>query len=196
MSDVERRIGISKLEVRSAETGPPRLVGYAAKFDSWSEDLGGFRERIKPGAFDRALAGEHDVRALINHDSNLILGRSRSGTLRLSSDEVGLRMELDLPDTQVARDLSTSIQRGDIDQMSFGFMVDRGGSLWDLDAEPVERTITEVSQLLDVSVVTFPAYPQTEVALRSLGEAKAAVPPTPEPAGIAVENIRLRRRER
>jgi uncharacterized protein len=195
MQREERRIGFGRLEVRRAENEVPKLVGYAAKYDAWSEDLGGFREKIQPGAFDKALKEEHDVRALMNHDSNLVLGRTKAGTLRLETDDVGLRMEVDLPDTQAARDLSTSVQRGDIDQMSFGFMVGSGGALWDLDADPAERTITEVDRLLDVSVVTFPAYPQTEVALRSLDQAKAdAVPPPP--AGIPAENIRLRRRER
>lgn len=194
MQREERRVGFGKLEIRAkAETEPPTLVGYAAKYDSWSEDLGGFKERIQPGAFDKALKEEHDVRALVNHDSNLVLGRTKAGTLRLKADDVGLRMEVDLPDTQAARDLATSVQRGDIDQMSFGFMVGAGGSLWDLEADPVERTITEVDRLLDVSVVTFPAYPQTEVALRALDQARAA---TPKPEGYATENIRLRRRER
>jgi hypothetical protein len=199
LPEVERRIAAGKLEVRAAgEGGSQKLVGYAAKFDVWSEDLGGFRERIQAGAFDKALEGDHDVRALINHDSNLLLGRTKAKTLRLSTDEVGLKMELDLPDTQVARDLATSIERGDIDQMSFGFWIKAGGALWDLDAEPAERTVTEVAELLDVSVVTFPAYPQTEVALRSLGQAKAEAvpPPSPGPDGIPAENIRLRRRER
>lgn len=190
--DTERRVMVGKLEVRSAETGPPKLVGYAAKFDVRSQDLGGFVEIIKPGAFDRVLKNGHDVRALVNHDPSLLLGRSSAGTLRVEADEVGLRAEMDLPDTQLARDLAVSVGRGDIDQMSFGFRVEPGGALWDLDVEPAVRTVQEVAELLDVSVVTFPAYPQTEVALRSLEQAKM-----PKPAeGLATVNIRLRRRDR
>lgn len=195
----ERRVAVAGLQVRAKGTegaAAKTLVGYAAKYDVWSEDLGGFRERIQPGAFDKAMAEGHDVRALVNHDSNIVLGRTTAGTLRLSTDETGLRMEVDLPETQAARDLAVSVERGDIDQMSFGFMIGPGGSSWDLEATPAERTITEVAELLDVSVVTYPAYPQTEVALRALDQAKAAAVPAPAPPGIAVENIRLRRRER
>jgi hypothetical protein len=193
MEKTERRVMVGGLELRTEPDKTPQLVGYAAKFDVWSDDLGGFREKIAPGAFDRALREGHDVRALVNHEPSLILGRSTAKTLRLSIDQVGLRMELDLPQTQVGRDIATSVERGDIDQMSFGFRTEPGGSVWDLDADPAERVITEIAELFDVSVVTFPAYPQTDVALRSLDEARASVA-VPGPDELPAENIRLRRR--
>lgn len=173
MDKTERRI-IGGLELREAGEGAPQLVGYAAKFDVWSEDLGGFREKIAPNAFDRALREAHDVRALVNHDPSLLLGRTESGTLRLSVDSVGLRMELDLPGTQVGRDTATSVGRGDMNQMSFGFRT--LGDAWNLEPTPAERTITDV-ELFDVSIVTYPAYPQTDVALRNLDAARAASRP-------------------
>jgi HK97 family phage prohead protease len=176
MSEQERRIVVAGLEVRKAgEAALRTLVGYAAKFNVRSEDLGGWVEEIKPGAFDSVLQGRPDVRALVNHDPSMVLGRSTAGTLRLSADGVGLRAEMDLPDTQPARDIAVSVERGDVDQMSFGFRVAEGGALWDLDADPAVRTVNSIAELLDVSIVTYPAYPQTEVGLRSLKEARAAV---------------------
>jgi HK97 family phage prohead protease len=186
--DEERRVLTAKFELRKAADKPATLAGYAAKFNVRSEDLGGWVEEIKPGAFDKVLQAKPDTRALLNHDPNLVLGRTSSGTVRLSTDDVGLLAEIDLPDTQAARDLAVSIGRGDIDQMSFGFRVAAGGALWDLDSDPAVRSVSEVAELLDVSVVTYPAYPQTEVGLRSLQEARAAVL-KPEPAPIE----RLRR---
>lgn len=178
MEKTERRVMVGGLEVRAEGEQPPRLVGYAAKFGVWSDDLGGFRERIEPKAFDAVLAGSHDVRALVNHEG-LPFARSTTGTLKLSVDEVGLKVEADLPRSRP--DLVEALQRGDVDQMSFAFRVGAGGSSWDLETDPAERTITEVAELLDVSVVTFPAYPQTEVALRALAEAKAAQEAPPQP---------------
>jgi HK97 family phage prohead protease len=136
-------------------------------FDTLSEDLGGFREIIRPGAFADSLA-EADVRALFNHDPNVILGRNRAGTLRLSEDAKGLRIEIDPPDTQAARDLMVSIARGDVTQMSFGFSVPPGGQIWEKNSlGQVVRTLTTV-RLYDVSPVVFPAYPETAVAVRDL----------------------------
>lgn len=163
---VERRIySGSALEFRAGEgdDAVPVLAGYAAMFGELSEDLGGFREVIAPGAFAKALGG--DVRALFNHDGNLILGRTKSKTLRLEEDQRGLRVEILPPDTSAARDLMTSVQRGDVDQMSFGFRTVE--DKWEVvDGENI-RTLIEV-RLFDVSPVTFPAYPQTEIALRSM----------------------------
>jgi len=157
-----------KLELREAEgDNPPMLVGYAARFNSWSDDLGGFVERIKPGAFRKALMIS-DVRALYNHDSNqLPLGRTPK-TLRLVEDTKGLKVEIDLPDTQNARDLQTSINRGDISQMSFGFTVAESGDEWKEKDGMAKRTITEIHELFDVSPVVFPAYSQTKIAVRTL----------------------------
>lgn len=177
MNDQERRVLLAGLEVRRSAELPTKLAGYAAKFNARSEDLGGFVELIDPGAFDRALREQHDVRLLINHEG-VPLARSTAGTLRLSVDEVGLRIEGDLPETQAGRDIATSVERGDITQMSFGFRT--LADAWDFKTEPIERTLTDV-ELLDVSVVTYPAYPQTEVALRSLEAARAASGPASAP---------------
>jgi HK97 family phage prohead protease len=138
--------------------------GHAALFDTWSHDLGGFRERIQKGAFTRTLAADHDIRMFLNHDSNIVLGSTRAGTLRLSEDERGLAVEADLPDTQAGRDLSTLITRGDVHAMSFGFRVPKGGDVW----EGRERTLVDVD-LAEVSPVTgWEAYAGTTASVRSL----------------------------
>lgn len=154
------------------------LTGHAAVFNEWSEPLdtwaGVFRERIAPGAFRDVLATAPDVRALFNHDSNFVLGRTRSGTLELSEDSTGLRVWARVPPTTWAADLRESMGRGDIDQMSFAFTVAEDEWREDHDTEEVWRTITRVDELFDVSVVTYPAYPQTDAAIRSLVVAKSA----------------------
>jgi len=147
-----------------------QISGYAAVFNTWSDDLGGFKERIIPGAFANALS-KSDCRALINHDSNLILGRQSAGTLELQEDDAGLRMKVDLPDTQAARDLVISINRGDITQQSFGFIVKTDKWTENRETREVTRDIIEIEELFDVSPVTFPAYPDTTVAKRSLDAA-------------------------
>ena len=155
--------------------GTPKFEGYAAVFNRWSEDLGGFRERIKPSAFKNAVVNS-DVRALFNHDANYVLGRSTSGTLELKEDSKGLHVSNTPPDTQWARDLMTSVNRGDISQMSFGFTV--GEDEWHEDKDGVvSRTINKIDRLFDISVVTYPAYPDTSVALRSLEKMKGEEKP-------------------
>ena len=146
------------------DNGDPSIVGYAAVFDSLSDELWGFREKIAPGAFAKTIQ-EADIRALFNHDPNFVLGRTKSGTLSLEEDEIGLSIEVQPPDTQWARDLTTSIERGDVSQMSFGFETIRDS--WQTVDEESIRTLEEVS-LFDVSPVTFPAYPQTTVQTRSV----------------------------
>lgn len=173
---IERRIfNAPQFEVR--QEGEARtLVGYAALFNELSEDFGGFRERVAPGAFARSLGG--DVRALINHDPNMILGRTISRSLQLSEDQRGLRVTINPPDTQFARDLLTSIERGDISQMSFGFRTINDH--WEEIEGEVVRTLIDV-ELFDVSPVTFPAYPQTDIAVRALQTwQEAQKPPAPD----------------
>lgn len=158
---IERRTYIIEdLEIETrAESEPEHILGHAAVFDKWT-DLGFIKERVAPGAFSTSIQ-EDDIRALINHDPNLVLGRNRAGTLSLAEDEKGLAIDITPPDTQYARDLMVSIRRKDITQMSFGFeIVDE-----DINHETNERTIKEVI-LWDVSPVTFPAYPQTDVYVR------------------------------
>ena len=161
-----------RVEPSAAQAGT-RIVGHAAIFDLLSEDLGGFRERIKPGAFAEVI-GTDDVRAHFNHDENIVLGRTKPGTLRLEEDAVGLRFEIDPPDTQAARDLLVSIQREDVDQVSFAFQVRPEGEEWRKEKDGWVRTIRKFSRLWDVSPVTYAAYPATDVALRGLRTAVAA----------------------
>jgi hypothetical protein len=167
---LERR-ATATAQFRFAGSEKRTITGYAAVFNALSEDLGWFREKIAPGAFAESLRRGDDVRALVNHDANLVLGRSASGTLRMSEDATGLLVEIDPPDTQVARDLVVSMERGDITQMSFGFYTER--QEWDETKDPIVRTLLQV-RLFDVSVVTYPAYPQTDVSVRSRDAALAA----------------------
>lgn len=153
---VETRM-VEEVEVRT-------VVGYGSVFDRDSEDMG-FIEQIAPGAFAEAIPIS-DVRALFNHQPDNILGRNVSGTLRLKEDKVGLRYELDLPDTNLGRDLSVSIERGDITGNSFSFTV--AEDEWDHEAEPVRRRITRVGELFDVGPVTYPAYPDATISARAL----------------------------
>ncbi len=157
------------------ETEAPHIRGYAAVFDSESQplmEMGGqtFVERVAPGAFANSIDGG-DVRALWNHDPNYVLGRTTAETLRLSEDEHGLAVDIIPPDTGWARDLMTSMRRGDVNQMSFGFQVVR--DQWETERSDKGtrnvRTLLEV-RLYDVSPVTFPAYPQTSVGVRSFGD--------------------------
>lgn len=168
--DIERRVfTLNELKIEKREGGVRKIVGHAAVFNQLSEDLGGFREQIAPGAFADAVKSD-DVRALFNHNPDFVLGRNLSGTLRLKEDSRGLAIEIDPPDTQVARDLMVSMDRGDISQMSFGFSVRPNGQNWAKDdSGQVVRTLTKV-RLFDVSPVVYPAYPQTDVAMRSLVE--------------------------
>ena len=165
-SDVEFRSFVGELR-----SDGNTFVGYAAVFNSPSEPLP-FIERIAPGAFTRTLRDrKKDIRLYVNHDSNLVLASRRSGTLRLSEDERGLRVEADLPDTTAGRDMRELMRTGVVDKMSFGFQVDRRGDKWNDDG--TERTLTSV-RLFEVSIVTgFPAYEETMAAVRSLEKLSA-----------------------
>ena len=161
----ESRFLSRELRVKRNDAGQPQIQGYAAVFNSMSQDLGGFREVIAPGAFAADLANNPDVRALFNHDESLILGRTKSGTLQLSEDETGLFWVCTLPDTAVARDLMVSIERGDVDQCSFGFFC--LDDEWQMQDGTPLRTV-KTAGLFDVSAVTYPAYEATSVGVRSL----------------------------
>lgn len=188
----ESRFLAAPIELRAAADGeaPKSVFGYAAKFSTKSQNLGTedyqFFEIIEPGAFDGVL--NDDVRALFNHEADLILARSKNGTgtLKLAVDETGLSYQFDAPDTQVGRDLLVSLTRGDIDQSSFSFTVAPDGQTWveTKDGEGptvLTRTITKISRLYDVSPVTYPAYEDTEVDCRSLEAFMKEFRKEPEP---------------
>ena len=163
---VERRALNVEMRVVEVE-GRTRLVGYAAVFNQptliWD-----FYEEVAPGAFSRALAEGQDVVALWNHDANFVLGRRSAGTLFLEEDNHGLRVEILPPDTQWANDLAESIRRGDVKQMSFSFHTPEGGDEWRTAEDgKLKRRLVDVD-LFDVSPVTFPAYPQTEIGVREM----------------------------
>ena len=165
-TDVQIRYSVTEFDIRSAGDGNT-LIGHAAIFNSETVIASMFREMIAPRAFRKSIK-ESDVRALFNHNPDVVLGRNKAGTLRLKEDEQGLAYEIDLPDTQAARDLWTSIDRGDISQSSFAFSIVK-----ELHSEPDEEagetmplyTVKE-ARLFDVSPVTYPAYEDTEVTAR------------------------------
>jgi len=165
--EVEKRsFGAADVEVRVENGKPSRIVGYAAKFGVRSEPIMGmFRETIAKGAFAKNLPGA-DVRFLVGHDTNMVLGRTKSGTLSIREDEIGLRFDLTLPNTTLANDVVEQVNRRDLDGMSFGFRKIKDS--WGEDEQGFAiRTLDEVS-IFEVSLTAFPAYQQTEVALRDL----------------------------
>ncbi|MBJ9599708.1 HK97 family phage prohead protease [Citrobacter werkmanii] len=166
--DRETRCYSGEVRAEQHDQQPTRIIGYGSVFNSRSEPLWGFREIIKPGAFDDVLGD--DVRGLFNHDPNFILGRSTSGTLKVSTDERGLRYDIEAPDTQTIRDLVLApMLRGDINQSSFAFRVARDGERWYEDEEGVViREISRFSRLFDVSPVTYPAYTEADSGVRSM----------------------------
>lgn len=164
-----------KTEIR-ADDDNGNIVGYAAVFNSLSEDFGGWREIVRPGAFRKTINEKRDIRALWNHETSYVLGRTLNGSLALREDEQGLRAEIKPPDTQWARDLVTSVRRGDISQMSFGFRVVRDNWREDGNDTGTLRELLEV-ELYEVSPVTFPAYGATDVQVRAFMEAHGAVLP-------------------
>ena len=154
----------STLETRE-ENGERIIEGYAALYDN-ETNIGPFKESISRGAFDNVL--DNDVRALINHDPSLVLGRTSSGTLELTTDDVGLKYRVKLGNQQYATDLYESIQRGDISQSSFAFTIK--DQTWSEDRS--SRSVDEVAQLLDVSPVTYPAYKEATVVAREEEQVK------------------------
>lgn len=175
--DIERRYITYEMRVNRT-SDKPKMVGHAALFDV-ETDNGWFREMIAPGAFKESIQAD-DVRALFNHDANFVLGRNTAGTLKLHEDEVGLAIEIDPPDTQWARDLMTSMERGDISQMSFGFEIRSSQDQeWREEEGKKDLRIVKRAKLWDVSPVTFPAYPDTDIAVRSHQEWKSRDKPVP-----------------
>lgn len=153
--------------------GENDVVGYAAVFDKWSRDLGGFKEIIKPGAFRDVL--QDDVVALFNHRADNVLGRASSGTVEIWEDDEGLGYRIKLPNTQLGRDMRELISRGDIKESSFGFDLMADDSQWDFaDDGSVTHTISRIARLWDVSPVTWAAYPDTGVSVERMQRALEA----------------------
>lgn len=180
----ETRVVDVELEVRAEDGKPTRLIGYAAKFNEASLPMAGgrFVETIQPGAFRSALSRKENVPLLIEH-AGLALADTTTGTLTLTEDARGLRFEaqLDPSDPDVQRVLP-KLSRGTLRKMSFGFQVADGGAAWNHSERPAKRSITNIEYLSDVSLVTNPAYPSTDVALRSLEESeKREAEPAPAP---------------
>jgi uncharacterized protein len=159
------------LEIRSGgdlrAVSPGKLAGYAAIYNSQSQDLGGFVERILPGAFKRTLTQPDHIRALLEHDPQRLLGRVGSRTLSLQENTKGLYFELSLPDTSYARDLGALVERGDISGCSFGFRVPEGGDQWEVRSGQLMRDLIAVD-LQEITITGNPAYLDTSVAKRSM----------------------------
>lgn len=178
MEQKEIRSTIDSIEIRTdGEQEQKKIVGYALKFNTWSDNLGGFVETIDRHALDNC--DMTDVRCLIDHDSQKILGRTTNVTLKLTVDDIGLRYECIPSDTTYARDLMVNMESGNINQCSFGFILNydnKDCDSWEYDEERdiYKRTLKDVKQLFDVSPVTYPAYSQTEcvVAQRKLDNIK------------------------
>jgi HK97 family phage prohead protease len=188
--EMERRcLPVGEIRLNEVEQSP-KIIGYAAVFNTWTDIGGWFKEMIRPGAFTKTIK-ENDIRALKNHDENLILGRNKAKpkpTLRLWEDTKGLAVEIDPPDTTYSNDLRASIKRGDVNQMSFGFHVNKA----DMDYEKSERVLIDIT-LFDVSVVTFPAYPTTSAQVRSLFQRKEdSLPESPKWADLDAIMVKIK----
>ena len=175
-------LGDDGLGIEARADGPVVIRGIAPPWDSLSVDLGGFREKFASTAFDKILGrhkndprGPVDVVGLFNHDDSQVLSRTTNGTLRIQKDSRGLAYEMDLPETQLGRDLAVLIRSKTIYGSSFAFSVSAGGEQWTADEKgnPI-RTIHEASGLYDVSPVTRAAYPSSSLGLRSIEAWKAA----------------------
>ena len=158
---MEKRLFNIENRFETKEDGQEVVVGYGSIFNSRSENLGGFYEYISPTAISQETIEKSDVRALINHDQNLILARSTTGTLDLTVDEKGLKYEFDIPETSYGKDLAINMKNGNLNQSSFAFTV--GSDEWSTDEDGNDiRTITSIDRLYDVAVVTYPAYSQAD----------------------------------
>ncbi len=156
------------VELRAQQPDGNRVVGTAAVFGSYAKIRGGALETIEQRAFDRALSEKHDVVLLVDHNPSLLLARTSNQTLELRTDEHGLHIEAELPATTYANDLKALLARGDVRSMSFGFVAKK--DKWTQVQGMSLRTVQDLD-LYDVSIVTRPAYADTQISLRSLEEA-------------------------
>ncbi|MEK3963542.1 HK97 family phage prohead protease [Paenibacillus sp. FSL H7-0323] len=168
---VIRYLSVDKIEVRSVqgegENQTRTVGGYVVKFNQRSQLIWGeFYERVAKGAFTRSLQ-ENVIKAFWNHRSDFVLGSTKSGTLRLLEDDVGLFFDIDLPNNTWGNDAYESIQRGDVDGVSFGFYVRNDAWQYFKEEDVYERTLLDVN-LFEVSPTPFPAYQDSEVSQRSI----------------------------
>lgn len=184
MAEIEMRAWQeSRLEIRETPDGPSRIVGRAVPYGELSLDLGGWREIIVAGAFDIA---DKDIRSLWQHDSSMVLGRTTARTMTLTVDERGIYPDITPPDTTWAQDAMVSMKRGDVSGFSFGFMVDEDN--WVVTGREIVRQVLR-AQLIEVSPVTFPAYPTTSAQVRDR-VAALREQPAPTPNSNAVQRAR------
>lgn len=177
MNELERRVLPSEFEFRSAGENKVTIFGYAYKFRLKSQNLGGFREQVLEGAGEESAQAD-DIRALVNHEASMILGRSLSGTLRLGEDSTGLEYEIDADERQsYVRNLIIALERKDVTQSSFGFQALDDD--WSLDEDDFPLRSVRKMKLFDVSPVTYPAYLSSEaqVSSRCLDMATALAEP-------------------
>ncbi len=178
----ERRFFSTGIQMRAGKDGEPAVFrGYGLKFNTLSEDFGGWRERIAPGFLDNVLG--NDVRILRDHTPSMILGRTKAGTAKVGVDEIGGWYEYTDPGTSYSRDLAISINRGDVNQSSFAFSLAMdGGDTWERQKDGTWlRTLLSAAELFDISPVTYPAYPDTSIGERSYKKLQI-------PAGITEVN--------
>jgi len=182
---IERRQALQDLEIRQEGDGMT-LRGYAAVFNSPSQPLP-FIETIQRGAFTESLKSRNDVKLLWNHDTGIVLGSTRAGTLKLTEDERGLLVEASLPDTNAGRDAAYLIKRGDVSAFSFGFRVAAGGDSW---PSPNERLLTRVN-IHEASLVAFPAYQDTEgtASVRGMSDLTNKIVELAELRGISADEL-------
>lgn len=164
---IETRVltDVQDLEIREVTGQPTRLVGYAAKFGATSEDLGGFRERIRPGAFAGSLRSSSGIAALYEHDSTRILGTTANGSLKLSEDDKGLRFELDVVNTSWGRDVLELVRTRTVGGCSFGFVTPKGGDVFTTEGGKTIRELVNVD-LREITITSRPAYRAASVSVR------------------------------
>lgn len=187
---------ISGLEVRAgSDDGSVVIAGRGIPYGEWSEDLGGFRERLMPSTFRESIADD-DIRALFNHNPDIVLGRKANGTLRLQEDERGVHYEVDVnPEDRDAMSAVARIQRGDITGNSFGFYIEsRDDQEWEERDGMLWRTIRR-ARMRELGPQTFPAYPTSDVAVRSatavLKEAAEWLKDRGKPVDLALRLLEL-----
>lgn len=172
MPTVERRTCPGEVRVMDVN-GKSVIRGYGIVFNSLSEDLGGFRECVRPGAITKVLSDKPDIRGLYNHDPSMVLGRTAAGTMRIGTDEKGVYYEIDAPTCRA--DVVECIKRGDVSGSSFSFVLSEHGDHWRDDANDtgVLRELLNIASIFDMGPVTFPAYSGTTASARSADTADA-----------------------